>query len=128
MRSSFKPKLIVCRVGNLYTTVRITQVLLVGNFWVKKKKSPKHIIMGSSFEDLVATGPTMKTNHKSDKRFDLQNILKFKIFYIKFQLRKHLCFLVLQLGILSRMLLSWYCSVGLNHFKSRSLHVRPFYA
>ena len=37
VRSSFKPKLIVCRVGNLYTTVRITQVLLVGNFWVQKK-------------------------------------------------------------------------------------------
>ena len=104
MRSSFKPKLIVCRVGNLHTTVRITQVLLVGNFWFQKKSS-KHIIMGSSFEDLVATGPTMKTNHKSDKRFDLQNILKFKIFYIKFQLRKHLCFLVMQVGILSRMLL-----------------------
>ena len=36
--------------------------------------------MGSSFEDLVATNSTVKTNHKSDKWFDLQNIFKFQIF------------------------------------------------
>ena len=33
--------------------------------------------MGSSFEDLVATSPTVKTDHKSDKRFELPNFLNF---------------------------------------------------
>ena len=35
--------------------------------------------MGSSFEDLDAKNPTVKTDHKSDKRFELQNILNFLI-------------------------------------------------
>jgi hypothetical protein len=29
--------------------------------------------MGSSFEDLIATSPTVKIDPKLDKRFDLQN-------------------------------------------------------
>ena len=33
--------------------------------------------MRSSFEDLVATNPTVKTDHKSDKPFDLQTFLNF---------------------------------------------------
>jgi hypothetical protein len=44
--------------------------------------SSKHINMGSSFEDLVVTSLTVKTVCKSDKRFDLQNILNFLIFII----------------------------------------------
>ena len=51
----------------------VTYVLVVGNFWVKKISS-KHINMGSSFEDLDATSLTVKTDHKSDERFELQNI------------------------------------------------------
>ena len=38
--------------------------------------------MGSSFEDLDATSPTVKTDHKSDKRFELQNILNFWILHL----------------------------------------------
>jgi hypothetical protein len=41
-------------IGNLRSKVWITHVLEVGNFWVRKK-SPKHINIESSFEDLVAT-------------------------------------------------------------------------
>lgn len=33
--------------------------------------------MGSSFEDLVVTSLTVKTDPKSDEWFDLQNILNF---------------------------------------------------
>ena len=36
--------------------------------------------MGSSFEDLVATSPTVKTDLKSDIRVELQNFLNFWIF------------------------------------------------
>ena len=35
--------------------------------------------MGSTFEDLDAISPMMKTDHKSHKRFELQNILNFRI-------------------------------------------------
>ena len=38
--------------------------------------------MGSSFEDLAATSPTVKTDSKSDKRFELQNILIFLILHL----------------------------------------------
>ena len=38
--------------------------------------------MASSFEHLDATSPTVKTNHKSDKRFELQNILNFQILHL----------------------------------------------
>ena len=34
--------------------------------------------MESSFEDLVTTSPTVKTDFKSDKPFDLQNFLNFQ--------------------------------------------------
>ena len=47
-----------------------------------KKKSSKYINMGSSFEDLIATSSTVKTVSKSDKRFDLQNILNFHILFL----------------------------------------------
>ena len=36
--------------------------------------------MGSSFEDLVATSPTMKTDTKPDKRFELKKHFKFSKF------------------------------------------------
>jgi hypothetical protein len=45
-------------------------VLEVDNF-LAGKKSTKHINMGSSFEDLVATSPTVKTDFLSDKWFEL---------------------------------------------------------
>ena len=48
----------------------------------QKKKFSKHIDMGSSFEDLVATSPTVKTNFKSDKRFGLQNLLNFRVSHL----------------------------------------------
>ena len=35
--------------------------------------------MGSSFEDIVATSPTVKTDAKLDIRFELQNFLNFPI-------------------------------------------------
>ena len=54
---------------------------MVGNFWVKKNISPEHINMVSSFEDLDATSVTMKTDHKSDKRFEQQNILNSRILH-----------------------------------------------
>jgi hypothetical protein len=38
--------------------------------------------MGSSFEDLIATSPTVKTDSKSDKRFDLQNFLNIWILHL----------------------------------------------
>ena len=38
--------------------------------------------MGYSFEYLDATSPTVKTDHKSDKRFELQNILIFLIWHL----------------------------------------------
>ena len=38
--------------------------------------------MGSSFEDLDATSPTVKTDHKPHKRFKLQNILNFQIWHL----------------------------------------------
>ena len=44
--------------------------------------SSKHINMGSSFEDLIATSPTMKTDPKSNIRFELQNFLKFSILHL----------------------------------------------
>jgi hypothetical protein len=37
--------------------------------------------MGSSFEDLVATSPTVKMDFQSDKRFGLQSFLNIRIFY-----------------------------------------------
>ena len=37
--------------------------------------------MGSSFEDLDALSPAVNTDHKSDKPFELQNILNFQISY-----------------------------------------------
>jgi hypothetical protein len=36
--------------------------------------------MGSSFKDLVMTNPTVKMDPKSDKPFELQNILNFIFF------------------------------------------------
>ena len=48
----------------------------------QKKKLSEHIDMGSSFEHLVATSPTVKTDSKSDKRFGLQNILNFRISHL----------------------------------------------
>ena len=36
--------------------------------------------MGSSFEDLVASSPTVKTVFQSNKQFELHNILSFRIF------------------------------------------------
>ena len=38
--------------------------------------------MGSIFEDLDATSPTVKTDHKSDKRSELQNFLNFQISHL----------------------------------------------
>ena len=38
--------------------------------------------MGSSFEDLDALSPMVKTDHKSDKPVELQNILNFQISYL----------------------------------------------
>ena len=38
--------------------------------------------MGSSFEDLIAISPAVKTDLKSDKPFDLQNIFKFRISHL----------------------------------------------
>jgi hypothetical protein len=68
-------------VGNLYAIAWITIVLEVDNFSVKKKSS-KHINMGSSFEDLVETSPSVKTDFQSDKRFELQNILNIRTLYL----------------------------------------------
>ena len=68
-------------VGHLCGGGWVTYVLEVGHFWVKKKSS-KHINMGSSFEDLVAISPTVKTDPKSDKRFDLQNFLNFRFLHL----------------------------------------------
>jgi hypothetical protein len=62
--------LICYGAGNLYDIAWITTVLEVDNF-LAGKKSTKHINMGSSFEDLVATSPTVKTDFLSDKRFEL---------------------------------------------------------
>ena len=53
--------------------------------WVtfgSEKKFSEHINMGSSFEDLVATRPTVKTDYKSDEQFDLQNFLIFRILHL----------------------------------------------
>lgn len=36
----------------------------------KKKKLLKHVNMGSSFEDLATTKPTVKTDHQSGQRFE----------------------------------------------------------
>ena len=71
-------KLITNMVRNLRIQARVTYMLRGGNFW-REKKSSEHIDMGSIFEDLVATSPTVKTDHKSDKRFELRNILNFWI-------------------------------------------------
>jgi hypothetical protein len=38
--------------------------------------------MGSSFDDLVETSPSVKTDFQSDKRFELQNILNIQILHI----------------------------------------------
>jgi hypothetical protein len=38
--------------------------------------------MGSSFEDLVETSPSVKTDFQSDKRFELQNILKIQTLHL----------------------------------------------
>jgi hypothetical protein len=38
--------------------------------------------MISSFEDIVETSPSVKTDFQSDKRFDLQNILKIQTLYL----------------------------------------------
>jgi hypothetical protein len=46
-----------------------------------EKKSPKHIKIGSSFEDLVATGLTVKKDFQSDKGLELLNILNIRILY-----------------------------------------------
>jgi len=69
-------------MGKLYTTACITHLLQVGTFLVRIFLKKKHI-MGSSFEDLVTTSPTVKTDFKSDKWFEVQNILNFHIFRIK---------------------------------------------
>ena len=64
----------------------VTYILQSGNSRVirlvtfgSKKISSEHINMGSSFEDLDATSLTVKTDYKSDKRFELKNILNFYI-------------------------------------------------
>ena len=64
-------------VGKLLIMFWITHGLLVGNFWGKKKLS-EHINMGSSFEDLDAISPTVKTDTKSDEWSELQNFLNFQ--------------------------------------------------
>ena len=51
---------------------------MVDNFWIKKIISSEHINMGSCFEDLDATSPTVKTDHKSDEGFELQKVLKIR--------------------------------------------------
>jgi hypothetical protein len=56
-------------------------VLGVGNFWVRKKKSSEHINMGSIFEDLIATSPTVKMDFQSDKWFGLQSFLNIQILH-----------------------------------------------
>ena len=48
-------------LGNLCIKDRVTYMLRGDNLWVKKKLS-KHIDMGSSFEDLIATSIMMKTD------------------------------------------------------------------
>ena len=63
-------------VGNLRMQDWITYMLQGGNFWAKKKLS-EPIYMGSSFENLVATSLTVKTDSQSDKRFVLRNFLNF---------------------------------------------------
>ena len=63
-------RLMVNTMDNLHTTTWITYMLLVGNFWVKKKTS-EHINMGSSFEELDATSLTEKTDFQLDRRFEL---------------------------------------------------------
>ena len=47
--------------------------------------------MGSSFEDLVETNPTVKTDRESGERFELQNILNTK-FLKESGRRQHFCF------------------------------------
>ena len=61
-------------VGNLHVMGLVT--------FGSKKISSKHINMGSSFEDLDAKSPTVKTDRKSDKRFELQKILNFLILHL----------------------------------------------
>jgi hypothetical protein len=38
--------------------------------------------MRSSFEDLVVTSPSVKTDFQSDKQFALKNILNIRIFHL----------------------------------------------
>ena len=59
----------------------VTYVLKYGNLldmglviFGSEKYSSEYINMGSSFENFDATSPTMKTDHKSHKQFELQNI------------------------------------------------------
>jgi hypothetical protein len=49
--------------------------------FVLEKKAPEHINMGSSFEDLVATSPTVKIDFQSDKRFGLLSFLNIRILH-----------------------------------------------
>jgi hypothetical protein len=53
--------------------------------------------MESSFKDLIVTSLTMKTVRKSDKRFDLQNILNFQIFVFNMMTSTLLSFSILVL-------------------------------
>ena len=65
-----------------------------GSLLGPKKKSSKHINMGSSFEDLVAISPTVKTDPKSNKRFDLQNFLNFRFLHLMQMMSAFLSFCV----------------------------------
>jgi hypothetical protein len=56
-------------------------VLQVGSFWVREKSS-EHINMRSSFEYLVVTSTTVKSDYKSDKRLELPNFLNFWISHL----------------------------------------------
>ena len=53
---------------------RVSRLVTFGS----KQISSKHINIGSSFEDLDVTSPTVKTDHKSHKQSELQNILNFQ--------------------------------------------------
>ena len=52
-----------------------------------EKNSSEHSDMGSSFEDLNAMRPTVKTDRKSDKRFELQKFLNVRIFSFSKKIR-----------------------------------------
>ena len=61
----------VLKAGNLHVMWLVT--------FVSEKKLSKHINMGSSLENLDAKSLTVKTDYKSNKQFELQNFLNFRI-------------------------------------------------